>query len=322
MPHGTGPNDQSAAGFLMRLRQSLALAEGEADAVTQAPPVSKLVRHPRFRRVAQAAKEAASSTAPMPDEQDAAALKPNELRRYLKDRLASGGLHGSRKPRAVVPEPSREETGPALTSLDTLLDHVFAAGRGGAPRALLVAGASARIDATAEAVSIARALAAGGDQVVLVDLACGQASIFDTLGLPPSSGLSELFTGRAGFEDIVRVDPATTLQVIAAGNPKPAASIAGNERFASVFEALTQAYDGVVLHADSEALDRFTPALRFELSVAIAVADAGTGAGGAEIDLREFSPLGCPVLVYEQGSKELRSRSLAAPVSLAAASNE
>jgi len=199
---------------------------------------------------------------------------------------------------------------------DTVLNQIYAAGRGGAPRALLVSGATASLDATPEAVSIARALATGGDQVVLVDLACGRVSISGTLGLKSSPGLAELFAGRAGFEDVVRVDAETPLQVIAAGGPTPTVPDEGNERFTSVLEALTQAYDGVVLHADHEALLKFTPALKFELSVAIAVVDTASGADSAKSDLNAFSPLGCPVLVYEKRSEEQR------PVSPAAASNE
>jgi hypothetical protein len=185
---------------------------------------------------------------------------------------------------------------------DTVLNQIYAAGRGGAPRALLVSGATASLDATPEAVSIARALATGGDQVVLVDLACGRVSISGTLGLKSSPGLAELFAGRAGFEDVVRVDAETPLQVIAAGGPTLTVPDEGNERFTSVLEALTQAYDGVVLHADHEALLKFTPALKFELSVAIAVVDTASGADSAKSDLNAFSPLGCPVLVYEKRS--------------------
>ena len=177
------------------------------------------------------------------------------------------------------------------------------------------------MDATSEAVSIARALLSGGGQVVLVDLACGPISVSSALGLPSFPGLAELSAGRSGFEDIVRIDAETPLQVIAAGNPELAAAPEGSDRFTSVFEALTQAYDGVVLHADHEALRKFTTALRFELSLAIAVVDAAAGAGRAKADLSAFSPLGCPVLVYEQRGKERRSRSPTAPVSRALASN-
>jgi len=265
-PRVTGPSAQSAAGFLMRFRRSLALGETGAEASIHTTRERRIVRHPRFRH----------------------------------GRFASTDSPGSFKVRTP----------------DTILNQIYAAGRGGVPRAVLVGSANASLDATAEAVSIARALAAGGDQIVLADLACGRASISGTLGLPSSPGFADLVTGRAGFEDVVRVDAETPLQVITAGGPPPPVTGENNERFTSVLEALTQAYDGVVLHADHEALRKFTPALKFELSAAIAVVNTATGTEGAKGDLSAFSPLGCPVFSYEKPSAE---RHLVSP---AAASSE
>jgi Mrp family chromosome partitioning ATPase len=191
-----------------------------------------------------------------------------------------------------------------------VLNHVLASGQGAAPRALLVGAASPKLDATSEAISIARALVARREQVVLVDLARGAASVSGALGLPRTPGIADLFAGVAGFEDVVRLDGDTALQVIPAGNPKLAGSDDENGRFARVFEALTQAYDCVVLHADRETLRKLTPGLRFELPVVVAVLPAGAEASGAKTDVSDFSALGCPVLVYEQNGKAPRSRFL------------
>jgi Mrp family chromosome partitioning ATPase len=173
-----------------------------------------------------------------------------------------------------------------------------------------VAGASPKVDATAEAISIARSLVARREQVVLVDLTRGPAAVSGPLELPRAPGLTDLAAGRAGFEDVVRIDADTPLQVIAAGNPKVAAKGDENGRFTRVFEALTQAYDSVVLHADREAVRMLTPTLKFELPVVIAVLPAGASASSAKTDLTDFAALGCPVLVYEQSGKEPRSRLL------------
>ena len=83
-----------------------------------------------------------------------------------------------------------------LKSIDAVLNHILASGKGGAPRALLVAGASAKVDATAEAIAIARALVAKREQVVLVDLTRGPASVSGALGLPRVPGLTDLVAGR------------------------------------------------------------------------------------------------------------------------------
>jgi hypothetical protein len=128
------------------------------------------------------------------------------------------------------------------------------------------------------------------------------------LELPRAPGLTDLTAGRSGFEDVVRIDADTALQVIAAGNPKLASGSDENERFTRVFEALMQAYECVVLHADREALRKLAPALKFEIPVVVAVLPAGAGADGCKSDLADFSALGCPVLLYEQSGKEPRSR--------------
>ena len=97
--------------------------------------------------------------------------------------------------------------------------------RRGAPRAVLVAGASPKVDATAEAIGIARALVARREQIVLIDLARGPSAISGPLGISACSRLERLDRRprwlRRRRQGRCRDGP---LQVIAAGNPKLAAS--------------------------------------------------------------------------------------------------
>ena len=218
----------------------------------------------------------------------------NDLRHYLNKRLATSHVEARK---ALVPK--HETSGLVLKSLDAVLDHILAAGQGAAPRALLVGAAPPAADATAETISIARALASAGDQVVLLDLAHGPHSVSAALELPRFPGLADLAAGRAQFDDVIAIDVETPLHVIAAGNPRFAAE--GNSRIAAIFAALTEAYDSVVLHADREALRRVAPELRFELSIAIAICAKGAG---ATADLSGFAALGCRILAYEQASRE------------------
>jgi hypothetical protein len=243
-------------------------------------------------------------------------LRSNDLRHYLNQRLAASAAEAASNAvrddqgTAAAAKNGTEKIGPVLKSLDAVINHVVAAGRGGAPRALLVAGASPKVEATREAIAIARGLAGRGEQVVLVDLARGPAAISGPLELPRSPGLTDVVAGRAGFEDVVKIDAATPLQVISAGNPKLLADGDENERFAPVFEALVQTYDCVVLHADLEALRKLAPSLKFELPVVVAVLPAGASASKGTPDLTDFSALGCPVLVYEQNGKAPRRAGL------------
>jgi uncharacterized protein involved in exopolysaccharide biosynthesis/Mrp family chromosome partitioning ATPase len=298
---------QSAAGFLERLRRGL--APGETQTTAPQPQGGWLGRIRPARTAADGTNDDTTASSPagnMP------VLRTNDLRHYLNQRLAASAADAANdspgKGGAAPPKPDSDKVGPVLKSLDAVLNHIVASGNGGAPRAMLVAGATAKLDATAEAIAIARALVARRDQVVLVDLTRGPASISGALGLPRTPGLTDLVAGRAGFEDVVRIDEDSSLQVISAGNPKLSAKDDENERFGHLFEALTQAYDSVVLHADPEAVRQLTPALKFELPIVVAVLPPGASDSGTKTDLAEFSALGCPVLVYEQSGKKPRSR--------------
>jgi hypothetical protein len=265
------PGAQSAAGFLARFRRSLDLAESEAEQAVKDSGARG------FARLRFAGGNAAGDTG-------------NDLRHYLNKRLAAS-------------QPETRKANGTLKSLDAVLGHIT--GQDTAPRALLVGGAPS-IDATAEAISIARALVAAGGQVVLLDLAHGPHSVSAALGLPRFPGLTDLAAGRAQFEDVIGIDVETPLHVIAAGNPRFTAAD-GNGRFAAIFAALMETYDSVVLHADREALRRIAPDLGSKLSLAIAVR---AKSAGATADLSGFAALGCRTLAYEQESKERRPRFL------------
>jgi hypothetical protein len=303
------PQSQSAAGFLQRLRRGLSSGAGEPE-TAPVPVEGWLGRIQRHRPVQENTAEL-KQTAPAAPRGGNLPVRTNDLRAYLNQRLALSKAEAANdtngKDKAPAAKPDSDKVGPVLKSLDAVINHLIAAGRGGAPRALLVAGITNKVDATREAISIARALVARREQVVLVDIARGAAVVSGPLELPRAPGLTDLTAGRSGFEDVVRIDADTTLQVIAAGNPKLASGSDENERFTRVFEALMQAYECVVLHADREALRKLAPALKFEIPVVVAVLPAGAGADSCKSDLADFSALGCPVLLYEQSGKEPRS---------------
>jgi hypothetical protein len=299
----------TAAGFLERLRRGLSPAGNEAQA-TQASAESWLGRMRGVRPneaatgVAKATPDALLEPGPLPT------LRTNDLRHYLNQRLAASAAEAAndsgRKAKRETTKTEPEKVGPVLKSLDAVLNHILA--KGGAPRALLVAGTSSKVDATTEAISIARALVARREQVLLVDLSRGAAAVSGPLGLPRSPGLSDLSASRASFEDVIRIDPESALQIITAGNPKLASGRDENESFGRVFDALLQAYDTVVLHADRETMRKLTPALKFELPLAVAVLPAGAAQSNTQPDIADFTALGCPVLIYEQNGKAPRSR--------------
>ncbi len=298
---------QSAAGFLERLRRGLSPAANETQTVE--PQTTEGWRG-RMRANANQGEENAARMDPSPLPSGSTGLRTNDLRHYLNQRLAASAAEAANDPgekdKSVAPKKSPDRVGPVLKSLDAVLNQILASGKGAAPRALMVAGASAKTDATLEAISIARGLVARREQVVLVDLTRGPAAVSGPLKLPRAPGLTDIAAERVGFEDVVRIDSESSLQVIPAGNPKLTVKGDENERFAQLFEALMQTYDCVVLHADGEAMRNFTPALKFELPLVVAVLPAPASA--SKPDLSDFAVLGCPVLVYEPSGKEPRKR--------------
>jgi len=233
------------------------------------------------------------------------ALSPNDLRHYLTQRIASSDVdetYGS----PSAPKVGSGKVGPVLKSLDAVLDRVLASATGGLPRALLVAGVSPKADATQAAIGLARALVDRNEQVVLVDLAKGASAVSGPLGMPRVPGFADLAVGRASFADVIRIDGDTPLQVIPAGNPMVRGEEPEPDSFMRVFEALTQAYGCVVLHADLSAIATLMPALKFELPVMVAVLPEGVRTESADEGLSTFQSLGCPIVVYEGNGRQRR----------------
>ena len=236
-----------------------------------------------------------------------AALRPapNDLRSYLQQRSALGSQAPAKEPEpsGSVPPPKHANGSAAptqaLTSLDAVLDHLQ-------PRAVLVMASSPEIDASREAIAVARALLPHARLKVLVDLARGPNAVSDELGLPRTPGFAELAAGTAGFDDIVHVDEETLLQVIPPGGlavwPN---SGTGSKRLARIFEALAQAYDVIVLHADRGTALMLRPILAGRLQRIVAVL-ACEQSKGSDSGLLELAVFGCPVLAYAQGESERR----------------
>ncbi len=302
------PQEPAAAGLLDRLRQEF--AEGTPGIGTAAKDTT-LGRATgfldRFRRGKAAEEESPPTTPETPSSKgiEMAALSPNDLRHYLTQRIASPSLDEPAATTAKTKGGSGKAV-PVLKSLDAVLEKVLAAATGGLPRALLVAGTSPKANATHLAIGLARALADHNEQVVLVDLAKGASAVSGPLGMPRVPGFTDLAAGLASFAEVIRVDDETPLQVITTGNPATRGQEPEPDCFMRVFEALTQAYGCVVLHADMDAVQVLMPALKFELPVMVAVLPPGAGLESEERALSTFQALGCPVVAYEGNGKSRR----------------
>ena len=320
----------AAAGLLNRLRKEF--SGGSSEPASPPPQEAPRLRGgflDRFRRPSTEPNESDAASKPVTRGVEMASLSPNDLRHYLTQRIATSELdeEGAKIAKAKISKskPSKSKTFtsktftskisksgrgagvPVLKSLDAVLDKVLASATGGLPRALLVAGTSPKADATQVAINLARALVDQNEQVVLVDLAKGASAVSGPLGMPRVPGFADLAGGRASFSDVIRVDDDSSMQVIPAGNPATRGAEPEPDCFMRVFEALTQAYGCVVLHADLAAIEALMPALKFELPVMVAVLPSRASVDSQDEALSTFQSLGCPVVVYEGNGKQRRS---------------
>ncbi|MGB6968676.1 MAG: hypothetical protein WBD76_05390 [Methyloceanibacter sp.] len=249
------------------------------------------------------------NSSPPPTRQEGEVGAPNDLRSYLQQRRASlRAREAAKEPRqeGAPAGPSQGRVGPVLKSIDAVLNHIRLRSAGNAAGAVLVVAGKLEIDATKEAIRIARSLLAGKQRGVLVDLTRGATAVSGRLGLPRAPGFTDLAAGRVGFEDVVHVDDETPLQVIPAGNPTVGTEGRGNGRLTGIFTALAQAYDFIVLHVDRDTAAKIQSPLEGRVGVVVAVLAPGAAANsGALTDLTAF---GCPVLRHEQGARERLSR--------------
>jgi hypothetical protein len=121
------------------------------------------------------------------------------------------------------------------------------------------------------------------------------------VGLPATPGLAELLDGRAQFEDVVRLDPRSTAQVIAAGKPDETSREQAAER---VLRALDDAYEIVLVHADTPAALVGTQAEAW--AVAVLVSDGERSGAAAATAAALAKELGLQTLRYERGGNAVK----------------
>ena len=229
----------------------------------------------------------------------------NDLRSYLQRSvvLRSRALaEASRRSEPIAPVPANGKAKPTLSSIDEVLAHLRSQAASDAPRAILVMAARPEIDASHEAIRLARAQSADQRLCVLLDLTYG--AIGPKLGIPRTTpGFAELAAGHASFDEIVHVDDETPLQVIPAGQVA-AKQETKPERLARIFEALAQAYHFMVLHADRETAFNYQPVLAGRLRTVLAVLASGESKSRrAEPALAELAGFGCTVMLHEQSAE-------------------
>jgi polysaccharide biosynthesis transport protein len=123
--------------------------------------------------------------------------------------------------------------------------------RRGERRRMLVAGAERETDSATAALALARILAQDA-RVIVVDLALAAPKLGGRSVDPGGPGLADLVRGTASFGQIITRERGSRVHLVPAGRIQgDAGAILASERLRMGIEALTQAYDHVVIVAGS-----------------------------------------------------------------------
>lgn len=120
--------------------------------------------------------------------------------------------------------------------------------RSGAARKITVIGAHQDESVTLVALTLARILSRNS-KVVLVDLAMASPTLAAVSTDPASPGLTELMQGSASFSDIITKDRLSAVHIVGAGRDAAQRQLLQLPRINLAIDALSRAYDYVVLDA-------------------------------------------------------------------------
>jgi succinoglycan biosynthesis transport protein ExoP len=140
---------------------------------------------------------------------------------------------------------------PAVRSdaqLERLAAHFVAAGE--RARKITVISADTPAGTALTALTLARLMSRDAN-VVLVDLSLESAVLAAAALDPGAPGVSDLVSGSASFGQIITRDKMSRVQLVGAGQARPDTVMLKSPKLAIAIDALTQAYDHVILDAGS-----------------------------------------------------------------------
>ncbi|MBA4171153.1 MAG: lipopolysaccharide biosynthesis protein [Hyphomicrobium sp.] len=139
---------------------------------------------------------------------------------------------------------------------------------------VLIAGETAAIEASAEAIELAKCLSKAGKQVILVDWALDGESMTERLGVQRVPGLTDLLQGGARFEDVIRREPTCNVHVLAAGAAIDVIDAGvDDDQLNLVLDALDEAYDTIVVVGTNQAARRLFEAIQGRFDAGVIVVD-------------------------------------------------
>jgi Mrp family chromosome partitioning ATPase len=138
----------------------------------------------------------------------------------------------------------------------------------------LLTGATDEIDAAKETLQLAKALAEGGEQVIVIDWSPDGRGIGQSIGLDISAGLNDLIRGEANFGDIIQRVPASSAHAIACGHAIEAVDSAIDpDQINLMLDALDEAYDYIIVNGRHHEARRLFEIIEGRFDAAVTVAE-------------------------------------------------
>ena len=183
---------------------------------------------------------------------------PTVLIATLATLMLSGGYIATGELlRMTAPRPGIAVRAPIVAPRDTPqqmpagiveIERLAAMLRGGSARKITVIGAHQDESVTLVALTLSRLLSRNS-KVVLVDLAMASPTLAAVSTDPASPGLTELMQGSASFSDIITKDRLSPVNIVGAGRDAAQRQLLQLPRINLAIDALSRAYDYVVLDA-------------------------------------------------------------------------
>lgn len=152
---------------------------------------------------------------------------------------------GGARPHETALERPNSSYGEAIRSLRT---GVMLSSTEAQPRSLLVTSSVPGEGKTSTALSIAATAAKSGQRTIIIDCDLRHSNLHINLDVPNREGLGDYLTGQAGLEDVIEIDPSSTLHYITAGTRTPnPTDLLGSDEMHSLIRRLSEMYDLVVL---------------------------------------------------------------------------
>lgn len=190
--------------------------------------------------------------------------------------IAAAPISGSKSaaPVATIPTATAPSSGAMHSSMQAISSRMVAKAPGQGGYRVLVAGESDDVDAAAEAIELAKAIATSGKQVILVDWALDGTGLSSKVGVQRTPGLTDLLQGAARFEDVIRREPSGQFHVLSAGASMDEAE--GNiddDQLNLVLDALDEAYDMIVVTGGHDASRLLFEAIQGRFDAGVLVGD-------------------------------------------------